>query len=114
MKTDVQPRAVTTVYLSDLRREVFRGSVPVLLVFLHQELEYKEQLEAVENIARRYGAALKVCLAAQEDLETIGEANHTTGTPAFLFFRQGKEKGRLLGQADEAGLLVFIDRSLGE
>jgi hypothetical protein len=69
-------------------------------------------LGAVEQIALHYGAALKVCLATQEDLGAIGDAYHTTGTPAFLFFRQGKEKGRLRGQVDEANLMVFINRSL--
>lgn len=82
------------------------------MVCLKQGLEYKQQLGAVEQIALRCGAALKVCLAAQEDLCAIGDAYHTTGTPTFLFFQRGKEKGRLLGQADEAGLMSFVDRFL--
>jgi hypothetical protein len=110
MKIKVPPITLTAVSMSNFRSEVLKEKLPVLLGCLHHGLTYKQQLGTVEQIALRYGAALKVCLAAQEDLDAIGDAYHTTGTPAFLFFRQGKEIGRLLGQADEAGLMAFIDQ----
>ena len=111
MKIEVPSFKLAVVSASNFRREVLQKKIPVLLAYLRQGQEYNEQLGVVENIARHYGAAMKVCLVAQEDLEAISEACNTTGTPAFLFFRQGKENGRLLGQVSNAELKVFIDNS---
>jgi len=112
MKMMVPPLTLTVVSLSNFRDEVLRSKDAVLVAFLHQGLGYKQQLEVVEHIAVSYGPALKVCVAAAEDLEVFSRMHQMTGTPAFLLFRQGKEQGRLLGESDEEWLLAFIDRSL--
>jgi thioredoxin 1 len=92
--------------------EVTNEKRPVLLSFIHQDLEFEKHLEAMEGISKWYAGALKMCVLDAEFIGSLGEKLGVDGTPTFLVFEEGREKSRMLGQADKETLEVFLSQAL--
>jgi len=73
--------------------------------------EFPNQLKVIEDIARQYSEELKVGLLQEEFIEAFKKNYEILGTPTFLILVEGKERGRMLGLADQEMLTDLISRS---
>ena len=103
---------LVSIGLDDFRCEVIEESRPVLVACIHSDSEFKEQVEALEGVSKTYGEALKVCLVNNAYVGALREKLGILGTPAFLILCGGKERDRMLGQADRKMLTAFVLRTL--
>lgn len=101
---------VIKVGLNDFDAEIAEALRPTLLACLHMSPELASHMEALERLTRSESEKLKVCLLETGDVEAFKEMFDIGGTPTFLVFQRGEEKGRLLGQADEDMLRGFVSR----
>ena len=92
-------------------QEVIAEKKPVLLLCMPRDEEFPQQLEVIEDIARRYGNDLKVGVLEEEFIGAFKENYGIVGTPTFLVLVGGKEKTRWLGLADPETLSDLISRS---
>ncbi|MBL7216769.1 MAG: hypothetical protein ISS62_03675 [Desulfobacteraceae bacterium] len=92
--------------------EVTNEERPVLLSFIYRDLEFEKHLEAMEGLSKCYADALKLCVLDAEFIGSLGEKLGVDGTPTFLVFEEGREKSRMLGQADKEALEAFLSQAL--
>jgi hypothetical protein len=88
--------------------KVISEKKPTLLLCMPQDDDFPSQLTSIESIARRYRSWLKVGLLEEAFIENFKSNLRITGTPTYLFFLNGYERGRMLGLADPTGLERFI------
>ncbi len=91
--------------------EVLSEIQPVLLAYIRHDYGYIEQTKALEAISKRYEGALKICLVDESSIETFKRCG-IDGSPAFVIFHKGEEKGRRLGKADRIVLGKFVSEVL--
>ena len=84
----------------------------VLLACIRRDDEFKEQTAVLDNVSKRYGERLKVCLLDEDSFGAFSKKLGIEGTPTFIAFYAGKEKGRMLGKADRETLSSFILRTV--
>ena len=95
----------------NFEKEILGDEKPVLMACLSRDFRYKEQKEILDSVLRDYGSSLKVCL---RDRKTIGDFRKfgIEGSPTFIIFHEGREKGRMLGKVERDSLNSFISRIL--
>lgn len=93
--------------------EVLNEKQPVLLAYIRHDYGYLEQTKALEAISKRYEGALKICLLDERSIGTFKRYG-IDGSPAFVIFHKGEEKGRRLGKADRLVLGEFVSEVLSE
>ncbi|MBW2595461.1 MAG: thioredoxin family protein [Deltaproteobacteria bacterium] len=93
-------------------KEVLGESRPVLVLCMHRDSEFQEQTDVVEGVCRTYGEKLKAFLMDEEFIGAFRENFEVKGTPTFMIFIGGAEKGRMLGQTDQKALEDFVSRTL--
>jgi hypothetical protein len=87
--------------------EVLQGKMPVLLATIRRDYGYKEQTRVLEGVSKEYVERLKVCLLDENSIGTFRKCG-IDGSPAFVIFYGGTEKGRMLGKADRGTLSKFV------
>ena len=92
-------------------REVVGTQKPVLILCMPFNEEFPSQLKIMEAIATQFGPKLKVGLLEEAFIETFKKNLQITGTPTFLLMEHGKEKGRMIGLADQQALADFVASS---
>lgn len=92
--------------------EVLEESRPVLVLCMHRDSEFQGQIEFIEGICRCYGERLKACLIEDEFNGAFKEKFNVKGTPTFMIFIGGTEKGRMLGQVEKKTWEDFVSRTL--
>lgn len=92
--------------------EIIRGRKPVFLACFDRNAKFEKRKEIINSISKLYGEALKVCLLEEEFFGAFKDRFNIHGTPTFFIFLEGKEKDRMLGQADQETLKSFIAQSL--
>ncbi|MBU0996153.1 MAG: thioredoxin family protein [Proteobacteria bacterium] len=70
------------------------------------------RLDIIKNVAASYNDILTVCMVSEEFLERFSQRYDVKGTPTFLFYRNGKERDRILGFTDRESLIAFLTRNL--
>lgn len=99
--------------LEDFEHEVLKEKIPVLVLCMHQDPEFRTQVEIVERIKDEiYGDELKICLLEEESVGVFKTKYNVSGTPTFLVFSNGKEIARMLGQTEPAILKEFLFQTL--
>jgi hypothetical protein len=97
----------TSVEMENFESEVMMASKPVLLACIRRGFELREQIELLEMVSDQYGHTIKICLVYEEYNEAYRALN-IEGTPTFLMFLGGEEKGRMLGNAKTETLSAFV------
>lgn len=92
--------------------EIDRAAKPVLLLCMPKGPEFSGQTTLLRQLSEKYKDTLKVCLLEEELINGFRQMLHIKGTPVYLLFIRGKEKGRVLGMAGEEQLTVFLSRYL--
>ena len=101
----------TSVGMDNFDSEIRLEMKPVLLACIRRGFELREQIDLLEKVSRKYAHNLKICLL----FEGLNEAYRTLaieGTPTFLLFFGGQEKGRMLGKVKMETLSTFVFESL--
>ena len=101
----------TSVGMDNFDSEIRLEMKPVLLACIRRGFELREQIDLLEKVSRKYAHNLKICLL----FEGLNEAYRTLaieGTPTFLLFFGGEEKGRMLGKVKMETLSTFVFKSL--
>ncbi len=101
----------TTVGKKNFDIEVLEERQPVLLAYIRRDYGYIEQTKSLEAISNRYEDSLKICLLDDSSIETFKRCG-IDGSPAFVIFHKGKEKGRKLGKANIIALSQFVSEVL--
>lgn len=91
--------------------EVLAEKKPVLLACISRDYDYDEQTGVLGGISGKYGKRLKVCLLDEDSIGAFMKFG-VEGSPAFIIFHEGEEKGRMLGKADKESLNSFIIKTL--
>jgi len=81
---------------------------PMLLLCMPRDDDFPSQLRLVQVIAGQHESWLKVGLLVDAFLDSFKINLCVAGTPTFLVFHGGKEKGRMLGLVDHRGLEEFV------
>lgn len=102
---------VTTIYADSFDSEVLVEKRPVLLACIRRDYDYDEQTGVLGGISNKYGKKLKVCLLDEDSIGAFMKFG-IEGSPAFIIFHDGEEKGRMLGKADTQSLSSFVLKTL--
>ncbi len=103
---------IPTVRCRELEDLVRTADRPVLVACLSGDYNYTPQLNILRELDATPQHACMICQMDVEELRACANALHIAGTPTFMLFAAGKERGRLLGYADAERLRVFIGRVL--
>jgi hypothetical protein len=98
--------------LTDFEVDGSEAQKPVLVGCLHKNFEYKEQVEALQNISQTFGDQLEIFLLDVPLINAFMQKFRIFGTPTFLILLAGQERGRLLGQTKSEDLRNFVLRIL--
>jgi thioredoxin-like negative regulator of GroEL len=101
-----------SIGVDNFQKEVLEESSPVLVLCMRRDSEFQEQIEVILSTCNSYGENLKICIIEEECIETLKENFGVEGTPTFLIFTGGLEKGRMLGQAEQKTLEDLLSRTL--
>ncbi len=93
-------------------REVLEESRPVLVLCMHRDSEFQGQIDIIEGMCRSYDERLKACLIEDGFNVAFKEKFNVKGTPTFMIFIGGTEKGRMLGQVEQKTWEDFVSRTL--
>ena len=102
---------ITLIAIDNFRASVLDEIKPVLLAHISRDHEFEDMETVLRHISEKYVNTLKVCLL-DEDSNTIFRRFGIEGSPAFIVFHEGKEKGRMLGKVDNNVLDSFVLRTL--
>ncbi|EPR30497.1 hypothetical protein dsat_1219 [Alkalidesulfovibrio alkalitolerans DSM 16529] len=89
-------------------------ATPVLVACLGSKAQAKAQLDAVGDVARRFGPSLQVYAVDEEELPGMRGRLGLHGTPTFLLFWGGRERDRFVGEAESMALERFVRHALGK
>lgn len=103
---------VTFINNQNYSAEIDKAKKPVLLLCMPQGPDFLGQSILIHQIAEKYKNTVKVCLLEEELINGFKQMLHIKGTPVYLLFVRGKEKGRMLGMAGEEQLTAFLFRHI--
>lgn len=112
---------ITLINNHNYTTEIDNAGKPVLLLCMPKGPDFDDQSIILHQVAEKYKDAVKVCLLEEELINGFRQMLCIKGTPVYLLFLRGKEKGRMLGMAGEEQLTAFLfryipnpDRDTGE
>ena len=103
---------VTLIDNENYAAEIHKAAKPVLLLCMPEGPDFSGQAALLHQAAQKYKDDLKVCVLEEELINGFKQMLNIKGTPVFLLFYQGREKGRMLGMAGEEQLSAFLFRHL--
>ncbi len=74
--------------------EVLVEKRPVLIACVSRDYDYDKQTGVLGGVSKRYGKKLKVCLLDEDSIGAFMRFG-IEGSPAFIIFHEGVEKGRM-------------------
>ena len=99
------------VTVPTVEKELNTASTPVLLACLHPDAEIRSQVEVLEQVSKRFGKQIKVCLLCEAFTGAFGQTYGIEGTPTYLFFMQDQVVDLVLGQVDLNTLTACMYRT---
>jgi hypothetical protein len=106
--TQTEDIMVTLINNQNYDTEIHQAHRPVLLLCMPKGPDFYDQSIVLHQLAEKHPADLKVCLLEEELINGFRQMLGIKGTPVFLLFNRGKERGRMLGMADGAKLSAFL------
>ena len=79
-----------SIGIDNFQSEVLEQNRPVILAYIRRDYQYKEQTDVLNNISKRFGDAVKICLIEGESAGILRRLK-IGGAPAFLIFYRGKD-----------------------
>jgi hypothetical protein len=82
-----------------------------LFAYIRRDYDFKNQTDVLKNILKSLRNDIKIYLLNEESVAAIDWLD-IGGSPTFVLFYNGTEKGRLLGKTDEKTLTGFLTKHL--
>jgi hypothetical protein len=98
--------------LDTVEKELNTSTTPVLLACLHPEADISSHAELLDQVSKRFGKQIKVCLLCAEFTRAFRQTYGIEGTPTYLLLKQNTVLDRILGQVDLNTLTVYLYRTL--
>lgn len=95
---------------SNFEARILATSRPVLLMCVSGGRVHAEQARILKQLSDQYRRKIDICSLEEDFINGFKEMYGIKGTPVFLLFHRGEEKGRMLGLADKERLETFLDR----
>jgi hypothetical protein len=92
--------------------EVLKSKSPSLLAYIYRDRIFPDQIEILKTVKAKYGNKLNVCVM-NGDFKNLRDKYNIMGSPTYIIFFKGIERGRMLGKAYEETLKEFVDEILG-
>ena len=108
--TAIQP--VNVISNSNFAAKILDTDRPVLLMCVAGGRVYAEQARVLAQLSERYRSMVDICCLEEDFINGLKEMYAIKGTPVFLLFNRGEEKGRMLGLADKERLETFLASNL--
>jgi len=99
---------VCLIRSENFEQEVIAEKRPVLILCMPRDEEFPNQLKVMEHIATKHSQELKVAVLEEGLIEAFKKNYRVIGTPTFLLLVEGKERGRMLGLADQEMLTDLV------
>lgn len=112
MSSSRKTTSIFSIGLENFEKDVLKENRAVLLLCMYRDTEFQKQVEIIEALHNSYGEGLKTCVLEEEFVEVFMERYSIKGTPTFLIFVGGREKGRMLGQASPETLRDLVLQTL--
>lgn len=103
---------IRSIRSDNFTEEVMLSKGLLLIVCLAQDDGYAGQMKVLQQISRRFGKEINMCLLAQDSMEICRRQLQISGTPTFILMKDGEEISRILGVTDEKTLTMLLDRCL--
>ncbi len=85
----------------------------VLLAYIYRDSDFKQQAKVLNDLSKTMKNIIQIFLLEEDDVHRNPDFD-ISGSPTFMLFYNGEEKGRLLGKADTKALTDFISNHLLE
>ncbi len=72
----------------------------VLLACIHAGVGFNKQINLLHRVCKAYEKELKICVVHDDSREAIQSSLAIHGTPFYIVYYHGEEKGRILGEAN--------------
>ncbi len=100
-----------SIDMDNFESEIWLESRPVLLACIHRGFEANEQLKILEAVSTKIAWEVKICLL-YKGLSDAYRVLSVEGTPSFLLYIDGEERGRVLGKVPPETLIDFVSQKL--
>jgi len=97
----------------DFESKVAREEAPVLVLCLERSTGFDRQMGVAKKVLETYIPPLKLFFLREEFIGPFSKKFDVKGTPTFLLFLGGMEKGRMLGHTNEDTMEAFLSETLG-
>ena len=115
MKMETEMAAMQPVNIISNRNfeaNILSTDRPVLLMCVSGGRAYAEQEQVLRQLSGSFRRMVDICCLEEDFINGFREMYNIKGTPVFLLFHKGQEKGRMLGRADKDRLEAFLTRNL--
>ncbi len=85
---------------------------PTVVLYVNKDTDYSDQILVLERIAGSPVFDVAVHVLEEELSGLFAQKHMVKGSPTYLLFDSGMEKGRLLGKADDSILVSFLEKYL--
>ena len=85
---------------------------PAIVLYLNEEMDYSDQISLLEAAIDSVGLDVTVHILKDDFSGRFAKKYRVKGSPTYLLFASGLEKGRLLGKASHHNLIAFIKSHL--
>ena len=106
---DTSMEEVTTGFNPEIIKEKGMG----LVAYIYRDSSFKQQVKVLNDLSKTLKNVIQIFLMENDDVRKYHEFD-ISGSPTFILFYNGEEKGRLLGKADTKTLTDFISNHLLE
>jgi hypothetical protein len=96
---------------SNFESIVMKAGSPVLVGCINLEFGSGNQINAMKTAEVEQKAHVRFCLVGTDYLRRFMERFFIAGTPTYLIFENGIEKGLMMGEADSRLLEFFLKRT---
>ena len=107
-------QSVSIVSNRNFEAEILATDRPVLLMCASGRRVNAEQAQVLNQLSDQYRRMVDIYCLEEDYINGFKEMYGIKGTPVFLLFLGGKEKGRMLGRVDRERLETFLNRYLSQ
>lgn len=100
---------VHTVVAESFQKEVLEEKQPVLILYADRNSEFADLLTALNDFSNQSNHFVKTGVLAENFTPVFQITYRVIGSPTFILFDHGVEKGRLLGRANCEKISDWID-----
>ncbi len=101
------------VTVTDFSPGITKKEKFALFAYIHRDYDFKNQTDVLKNVLKSLRNDIKIYLLDEESVNTCDWLD-IGGSPTFILFYNGTEKGRLLGKVGKKALTVFLTKHFAE